>query len=173
MTTGDRTRPPAQADDDDNVLASAVEVVRDARERAPADFLVAIAVALFAIAATLLIGGAIVGGSVQDLCFNLGSEALGAWLTVVLIDGLWKRQETGASARLRDIESGLAARLDSGEALDVKERQGWHAFVADYRDLTDRRTFRDRIRAALRYGRRAHELELRAEALLREGHDRL
>jgi hypothetical protein len=42
---------------------------------------------------------------------------------VVLIDGLWKRQQTGASARLRDIEDGLAARRDAGETLDVTKRQ--------------------------------------------------
>ena len=85
--TADFTRP-SRTKDDDIVLERAIEVVRDARERAPADFLVAIAVVLLALAAILLIGGAIVGGSVQDLCFNLGSEVLGAWLTVVLIDGL-------------------------------------------------------------------------------------
>jgi len=91
----------------------------------------------------------------------------------VLEDAAEERAQRRLGPFPRVARRGLAARLDSGEALDVKERQGWHAFVADYRDLTDRRTFRDRIRAALRYGRRAHELELRAEALLREGHDRL
>jgi hypothetical protein len=172
MTKADRTRRLSTLNDDDSVLGTSIEVVRDARERAPADFLVAIAVVLLAIAAVLLIGGAIIGGWVQDLCFNLGSEALGAWLTVVLIDGLWKRQETGASARLREIEVQLAARRDTADSLDVTERQEWRAFVADYRDLTDRRTLLDRIRSARGYGRRAHELELRAEAMLRVGHDR-
>lgn len=171
MNTEDRSRL-SRLEDDDIVLERAIEVVRDARGRAPADFLVAIAVVLLALATILLIGGAIVGGSVQDLCFNLGSEVLGAWLTVVLIDGLWKRQETGAAARLRDIEDGLEARRDTGEELDVTERQGWRDFVADYRDLTDRPTVSDRIRAARGYGRRAHELELRAEAMLRRGPDR-
>jgi hypothetical protein len=171
MTAEDRTRL-SRLRDDDVVLERAIEVVRDARERAPADFLVAIAVVLLALAAILLIGGAIVGGSVQDLCFNLGSEALGAWLTVVLIDGLWKRHETGVAARLRDIEDGLVARRDAGDELDVTERQGWREFVADYRNLTDRSTVPERIRAARGYGRRAHELELRAEAMLRRGRDR-
>jgi hypothetical protein len=172
VTATDRTRWPSPRSDDDNVLEAAIEVVRDARERAPADFLVAIAVVLLAIAGVLLLVGTIVGGSIQDLCFNLGSEALGAWLTVVLIDGLWKRQETGASARLRDMEDRLAARRDAGDTLDVTEREGWREFVADYRVLTDRRTLPDRIRAARGYGRRAHDLELRADAMLRVGPDR-
>ena len=171
MTTSDGTRR-SRRNDADHALEAAIEVVRDARERAPVDFLVAIAVVLLAIAAVLLLAGAVVGGSLQDLCFNLGSEALGAWLTVVLIDGLWKRQETGASARLRDMEARLAARRDAGDELEASDRQGWLAFVDDYRDLTERRTMRDRIRAARGYGRRAHELEKRAEAMLLVGHDR-
>lgn len=167
MTTADRRR----ANGDEKLLQNAIEVVRDARERAPADFLVAIAVVLLALAAMLLVVGAAVGGTLQDLCFNLGSEALGAWLTVVLIDGLWKRQETGASVRLRRVEDGLLARQAAGATLGETERRGWRTFVDDYRDLTDRRTLRHRVRAARGFGRRAHELELRAEAMLQPGDD--
>lgn len=161
------TGPRPAADPDGRLLREALVVVRSARERAPADFLIALAVVLGGLAIVLLVVGLVVGGTAGELCRDLAVEVGGAWLTVVLVDGLWRRAETGAATRLRAMETALQDRIDAGAtALQPVDREGWQSFVATYGDLTRRTSLVDRVRAARDYGRRAHELTERGEALL-------
>jgi hypothetical protein len=160
------TAPPTAAAPDERLLEEALVVVRAARDRAPADFLVALAVVLGALSAGLFAIGLLVGDPLGDVALDLAVEVFGAWLTVVLIDGLWKRQETGASERLREMEHRLAARLDGSAELTDAERAGWRAFVDEYRDLTTRTTVVERLSATRGYGRRVHRLERHGERLL-------
>jgi hypothetical protein len=148
------------------LIDEAVAVVQDARARAPQDFLFGLAVVLGSIALALLAAAALSGGILQDLLLNLGAEVIGAWLTVVLIDGLWKRLEAGASASLERTSRRLEERKET--PLSDAERQAWRAFVDDYRALVDRESPVDRIRAVPSYGRRMHELEARANRTLDE-----
>lgn len=153
--------------DDQRLLDEALVVVRDARQRAPSDFLIAIAVLLGGATLVLLAAAALAGGSAHDFLLNLSSEAIGALVTVVVIDGLWKRAETGASASLRAMGDRLQARRDAGTAMSDVERSSWRSFVDDYRSLTARETLRDRLVATRSFGRRAHDLEERGERTLR------
>jgi hypothetical protein len=156
--------PPS--DPDERLLEEALVVVRAARERAPLDFLVAIALVLVAIAAVLFAIGLVVGGTAQGVTFDLAAEVLGAFLTVVLIDGLWKRQETGAAQGLRATETAIRARQRAADPLAPGDRQGWQAFIAEYRDLTGQRSLVGRLGAARSFARRAHDLELEAARLI-------
>src|SRR6476619_3631240 len=125
MTAGTNGSPDA------GLIDEAVDVVHAARARAPQDFLFGLALVLGSIALALLGAAALTGGTVQDLLLNLGSEVLGAWLTVVLIDGLWKRLEAGATASLEAMTRKLDARR--GMRLTDGERSAWRSFVDDYR----------------------------------------
>ena len=151
---------------DERLLDEALVVVRAARERAPTDFLVALAVVLGALAAGSIVAGLAVGGTFGDLLTGLGTETLGALLTVVLIDGLWKRQATGATERLATMERRLVVRRDAGTDLSVEERRDWAAFVRDYQRLTGATGLVDRLAAARSYGQRARDLAADAERLL-------
>ena len=160
------TAPQPAATPDERLLAEALVVVRAARERAPVDFLVALAVALGLLAVALLVAGSVLGGTIGSVALDLGVEVVGAWLTVVLVDGLWRRHETGAAERLRAMETRLAARIDATTELTDAERAGWVAFVDEYRDLTARTSVVDRLRATRDYGARARRLEGQGELLL-------
>ena len=153
---------------DERLLREALVVVRAARDRAPTDFLIAIAVVLGGIAAILAVIGVLADGVVRDLALNLAAEVAGALLTVVLIDGLWDRQQTGAAERLRRMETALQRRIAgaNGPGMSTTDREAWRAFVDEYRELTRRDTLLDRLRAARGFGRRAQALERRGEALL-------
>ena len=153
---------------DERLLREALVVVRAARDRAPTDFLIAIAVVLGGIAAILAVIGVLADGVVRDLALNLAAEVAGALLTVVLIDGLWDRQQTGAAERLRRMEIALQRRIAgaNGPGMSTTEREAWRAFVDEYRALTRRDTLLDRLRAARGFGGRAQALERRGEALL-------
>jgi hypothetical protein len=151
---------------DERILREALIVVRSARERAPTDFLVALAVVLGGAAFVLVALGLTLNGTLGDLCLNLGAEVAGAWLTVVLVDGLWSRQQTGAAERLRRIEGALQERAAAGTELSTADRDGWRSFIAEYGQLTARSTLLDRVRAARGYGARAHRLEKQGELLL-------
>lgn len=94
-------------------------------------------------------------------------EVGGALLTVVLVDGLWRRTETDAATRLHSMEAAIQGRIDALETpLSPADRDGWRAFVTTYHDLTSRTSLTDRLHAARGYGRRARELTERGEALL-------
>lgn len=62
---------------DAGLIDEALAVVRDARSRAPRDFLLVLAVALGAGAVALLIGAALTDGALNDLLLNLGVEEIG------------------------------------------------------------------------------------------------
>ena len=153
---------------DERLLREALIVIRSARDRAPTDFLIALAIVLGAIAAGLAVVGFVSDGVVRDLSLNLAAEVAGALLTVVLVDGLWDRQQTGAAERLRRMETVLQRRITEpkGAPMSAADRQAWQAFVAEYRELARRQTLLDRLRAARGYGRRAQALELQGETLL-------
>lgn len=164
--------PPGRADGvdarpqpDPALVDEAVAAMKDAKERAPADFLLALSVALGLGAIALLAGAVLSGGGVlQDLLLNLGAGLVGTWLTVVLVDGLWKRLETGASSSL----DAMSARLEERKArpLSDDERRAWRGFVDEYRDLTRSESLLDRVRAIPSHRRRLLELERRARRAL-------
>ena len=162
------TGPSPVSGTDERLLREALVVVRAARDRAPTDFLIAIAVVLGGIAAVLAVIGLMADGVAQDLALNLAAEVAGTLLTVVLIDGLWDRQQTGAAERLRRMELALLRRIAraNGPVMSTTDREAWRAFVDEYRELTRRDSFLDRLRAARGFGRRAQGLERRGEALL-------
>jgi hypothetical protein len=151
---------------DGSLIDEALAVVQDARARAPADFLFALATILGAIALALLAAAAVTGGVLQDLLLNLGSEVIGAGLTVVLIDGLWKRMEAGASETLDDMSRKLEAR--KGSPMTNEERQAWRAFVDDYHEVEGAESPLDRVRGLPAYGRQLRELEARGNRTLDE-----
>ena len=153
---------------DERLLREALIVIRSARDRAPTDFLIALAVVLGCIAAVLAAIGIVMDGVVRDLALNFSAEVAGALLTVVLIDGLWDRQQTGAADRLRRMESALQRRVAGASAapMSADERDAWRGFVDEYRELTRRDTLLDRLRGARGYGGRARALEQRGEILL-------
>jgi hypothetical protein len=157
-------------DGDQRLLEDALGVVRDARSRLPGDFLVAIGAFLVLVAAVLLGIGVSVGGRVGDLAINLAVEVVGALLTVVVIDGLWSRAQSGSAVRLRSVEDQLQRRIHAhrrdASRLSETERTGWSDVIAEYRRLTARGSVFDRLAAARDYGRRAQRIEKRAEQLL-------
>jgi hypothetical protein len=149
---------------DSALIDDALAVVGDARRRAPRDFVVALAAILGALALALLGAAAVSGGSVRDLLLNLASEVVGAWLTVVLIDGLWKRMEAGASASLERMTAALEERR--GLPLTNDERQAWRMFVQEYTQLEGARSPLGQARAVRDYARRLRELEDRGNRTL-------
>jgi hypothetical protein len=112
------------------LIEEALDVVADASARAPREFLLTAALVLAALAAALLVAAALVTGSLHDLLLNLASEVIGAWITVVLIDGLGRRSEARADALLADLRRGLEARRT--EQLSEAEREAWSVFVDEY-----------------------------------------
>jgi hypothetical protein len=139
------------------LVDEALAVVDDARRKAPREFVLALSAILGSLALVLLAGAALSGGAVRDLLLNLASEVIGAWLTVVLIDGLWKRMQTGASASLDRMSTDLEARRDA--PLTDDERDAWRTFVREYSELERSKSPLDRARAVPRYGSHLRELE--------------
>jgi hypothetical protein len=151
---------------DDRLIDEVEGVVRDARRRAPQDFLFAISVVLGAIAVALLALGWVTGGVLQSVLLNLGTEVLGAWLTVVLIDGLWRRLEAGATASLDAIGAKVEARR--GRPMTADEREAWRAFVDEYRTLVAAESLPDRLRALPDYHHRMKTVADRGNRTLEE-----
>lgn len=162
----DSSRRDRHAANDAAVIDDALAVVRDAQRRAPRDFLVALGALLAALAVVLLVGAVISGGIVQAMLLNLASEVLGAGLTVVLIDGLWKRIEAGASTSLDLMVSRLEERRDV--ALSESEREAWILLVDEYRSSVRRETPLSRLRSSADSARRLRELEARGNRTLEE-----
>jgi membrane protein implicated in regulation of membrane protease activity len=153
-------------DSDTGLIDEALVVVYDARARAPRDFLFALGIVLGSGALVLLIAAALTGGLLQDLLLNLGVEVIGAWLTVVLINGLWRRLEAGASAGLDAMSGKLEKRR--GSPMTDAERQAWRVFVDEYQSLVSAESLVDRLRALLTYRRRMRALEARGNRTLEE-----
>jgi hypothetical protein len=153
-------------DRDAKLIDEAIAVVRDARARAPRDFLFALALTLGIAVVALLVGAFLTVGPPHDLLLNLGTEVIGVWLTVVLINGLWRRREVGASAALDAMSRKLEER--KGSRLSEEERQAWRVFVDEYRTLVRAESLLDRVRALPTYRRRIRELEARGNRTLEE-----
>lgn len=151
-------------DTDTLPIDEAIAVVQDARERAPADFLVALAVILGSAALALFAAAAVTGGALQDLLLNLGVELIGALLTVVLIDGLWKRLEAGASATLEAMGAELVERRTL--PISDEERLAWRVFVDEYRAIVRAQSLLDRVFALPAYRRRMRALEAQGNRTL-------
>jgi uncharacterized membrane protein YqjE len=149
-----------------DLIDEAIAVVRDAQARAPRDFLLALALALGIVAIALLSAAVLVGGLLQDLLLNLGAGVIGTLLTVVLIDGLWKRQEAGASTVFDAIGNELEERRAS--SLSEEERRAWRSFVDEYRALVRDESPLDRVRALPSYRRRLLALEHQGKRTLRD-----
>jgi hypothetical protein len=151
---------------DDRIVGDAIRAVDDARERAPRDFLAALAGALGVAAAILLIAGAMATGAVHDVLLNLAAEVCGTLLTVVVIDGWWRRRQTAATTTLDRLQSLL--RRAEREPLGDTERGALIAFVADYQALIRRESLVDRIHALTGYRNRARGIEQRANRALEQ-----
>jgi hypothetical protein len=139
------------------LIEAALDVVADARARAPREYLLAAALVLAAVAAALLVGAVLVAGSARDLLLNLASEVIGAWITVVVIDGLWRRSEANADALLADLRRGLEARR--AKTLSAAEREAWTVFVDEYQSRIRGRTALGALRGFRGYGRELERLE--------------
>jgi len=157
---------PTPAEPDDRLIDDVVAVVRDARRRAPQDFLFALSVVLGLLAVGLLVAGAVAGGVLQDVLLGFGSEVLGALITVVLIDGLWRRLESGATASLDAIGTRIEARR--GRPMTADERDAWRTFVTEYRTLVAAESLPSRMRALPDYRRRMKAVEARGNRTLAE-----
>jgi len=150
---------------DATVIEDAIAAVEEARARAPRDFLAALAIALVAASIGCLAIALIVGaGVLRDLMLNLGVELVGAVITVVVIDGVWKRREAAATASMSLTLNRLDARRRS--TIVPAERAAWQGFVDDYRELTRRQSVVNRIRDLPAYRRRLTYLERRADSIL-------
>jgi hypothetical protein len=142
---------------DGALIEAALAVIRKGKARAPADFLLLLAIILGTVAACLLVGAVLADGVLRDLLLNLAAEVVGALLTVVLIDGLWKRLEASASDTLDALTAELERR--KGSALTEAERAAWSHFVEGYRQLERSESARHRIRALGAYRQRVVEIE--------------
>ena len=118
------------------------------------------------LAVLLLVGALLTSGTLHDFLLNLSAEVLGSWLTVVVIDGLWKRLEDGASAGL----DAMGRRLEEHRTRPMTdaERQAWRVFVDEYHQLVGAESVPDRLRALPTYRRRMHDLSRRGNATLDE-----
>ncbi len=146
MTTTAETRR------DEDVVAEMLGVLQDARGRAPRDFLFVLAGGLGLGAIVFLVVGLATDGVARDMSLNMSVQLIGTWLTVVVIDGLWKRQEAGASATLDAMSRRLAARR--GLRLTPAEREAWLEMVEDYQALVRTESIVHRIRSLRSYRRR-------------------
>lgn len=153
-------------DVDTALIDEAIAVAQDARARAPRDFLFALAVILGIATVVLLTGASLTNGTLHDLFLSIGTEVIGVWLTVVLINGLWRRREVGASAALDAISRKLEERR--GSQLSKEEREAWQVFVDEYHRLVGAESFLQRVRALPTYRRRIRDLEARGNRTLEE-----
>jgi hypothetical protein len=147
----------APVTDDRRIVDDALAVLDDARARAPRDFLFALGVALALGGLAFLAFGLVGSGVTQDLALNVGVQLLGTWLTVVVIDGLWKRQEAGASESLDAMRRQLELRGETG--LSPHDREAWTAIVSDYRGLVRSESLPRRLGSLRTYRGRIRELE--------------
>jgi hypothetical protein len=154
----------ARQTSDAALIDQAVAVCDDAVRRAPRDFLLMLALVLGTTAGVLLVAAAVTTGSLQDLLLNLGVEVIGTVLTVVLIDGLWKRQQAGATSTLQAMGRDLEDRRD--RPLTEDERDAWRVFVDEYHDLVRAESYRVRARALPHCRRRIRALEARGNRTL-------
>ncbi len=148
------------------LIDDALAVIRDARQQAPSDFMFSLAIVLGCLGVGLLAMGWLVDGAAQDILIGLGCEVLGAWLTVVLIDGLWKRLEAGASDSL----DRMAGRLEQrkGDAMSDAEREAWREFVDGYRATLASPSRLERMRTVPSFRHRLDALEARGNRTLAE-----
>jgi hypothetical protein len=148
------------------LIDEAIGVVQDARVRAPRNFLFALAVLLGSSALALLAGAVLTGDTLHDLLLNLGTEVIGVWITVVLINGLWNRREVATSASLDETTQKLEKRR--GSQMSEEERQAWRVFVDEYYALVSAESLVDRVRALPTYRRRIRNLEAQCRRTLQE-----
>src|SRR4051812_15358330 len=151
---------------DVTLIDDSLDVVRHARARVSGDFLLALSIVLALLAITLLALAALSTGTLQDLLLNLSAEVAGAWLTVVLVDGLWKRLQAGASSGFDSMTERLEERRMS--RLTEDERHAWRAFVDEYNVSLRSESPLARTRALPRYATRLHALETRGNRTLEE-----
>jgi hypothetical protein len=150
---------------DTAIIDDAIAAVEDARARAPRDYLAALAIVLVLAAAASLTIAVLAGpGVLQDVLLNLGVELIGALVTVVVIDGIWKRREAAATASMSTMIDRLAARRKV--RLAAEEREAWRTLAGDYRQLTGDESLLDRLRDLPGYRRRLDDLQRRATGIL-------
>ena len=150
--------PRGDAAGNEVVIDDALGVLAQARARVAADNLVGLAVALLIGAASAIVIAILSGpGILQDLGLNLGVELVGALITVVVIDGLWKRRQATTTESLEATVRRLEARR--GVALSPAERDAWRAFADAYGSIAGGTSVIDRGRGIPAYRRRLADLE--------------
>jgi hypothetical protein len=131
--------------DDDRLLDEAAAVLRDLRRRAPDDFLTSLSLLLGAAVVLLLtVGLVIADGPIRDITLNLAGEVFGAWLTVVLIGGLWRRLELRSEREFALMSRAIEGRRN--RPLTGEERRAWSLLVDVYRDAEPALTVRNPVR---------------------------
>ena len=94
----------------------------------------------------------------------VGVELLGVLITVVLIDGLWRRREAATTASLDATLGRLEARRH--KILTEEERAAWRQFAHDYHELHRDGSPVTRLRHPAAYRRRLLDLQRRADQTL-------
>jgi hypothetical protein len=156
----------APARDDNAVIDAALAAIRDARLRAPREYLLGIAGVLALVAVALLGAASLTSGGVHDLLLNLGAEVIGACLTLLLIDGLWQRLQVATSATLDAMTARLTARR--GHPLSTGERAAWTRFADEYASTLGHRSLAGRLSGVRGASRRLDELEAAGNRTLAE-----
>jgi hypothetical protein len=113
---------------DRQLLDEVIATLRNVRARAPQEFLVLLAVVLgFLLAILILITLLLQDEFARNILLNFSSEIFGAWLTVVLIDGLWRRFQRGSLAEYDLMAEELERRKT--DPLTPEERQAWNLYI--------------------------------------------
>jgi hypothetical protein len=119
---------------DQQLLDNVITALREVRARAPRDFLLLLSILLVILLAVVALLTVLLQDEfLKNLLLNVGIEIVGAWLTVILIDGLWHRLQVGSLAEYEV----MAQKLESRKAtpLTDEEREAWSIFIELYRDL--------------------------------------
>ena len=151
---------------DPEVVEGALAAVRDARSRALSDYLFGLAWILAAVAVLLLAAAAATTGSLHDVLLNLAAEVAGAWLTLLLVDGLLRRLQVATSASLDAMTAGLEGRR--GRVLSAAERQAWQQLTDAYWSSARHRSLVGRVLDFARGRRRLEALEAEGNRTLAE-----
>ena len=134
------------------------------RRRAPGDFLTSLSTLLGAGVALLIVVGIVIGsGPISDVLLNIAGEVFGAWLTIVLIGGLWHRLQLRSEREFDVMARALESRRHRG--LTPEERRAWSLLVSVYREAEPAFSSRNPIRYAATLLRTMR----RMRALKREG----
>jgi hypothetical protein len=160
---------------DQQLLDNAIATVRDVRARAPHEFLVLLAILLgVLLAAILLLAALLPDPALKDVLLNVGAEIFGAWLTVVLIDGLWRRFQLGSISEYEAMTKELTRRKKN--PLSDDERQAWALYIELFRQIEAGRRSNNivqYIRVLYTAWHKARQLEAQGNQVLKDFEKRI